>query len=192
MTDRQHPAIRTLREQDLDEVAAFEVEIARISFPDDPIVDPHFHRRKLAAAVDRDGAFVARADEGLAGWAWVTERENFGSKEVYADFRSLYVAPAYRGGRVTFALARACIEFCRRRGLGRMVGRTSASNREMQAVYQILGFTARHIVYELDLPEADSAPPADPVRGGGPAGPKPARRKADGKHGRRRRGSRAP
>ena len=175
-------SIDMLSEDDLDEIAAFEAEIARVSFPGDPIVDPQFHRRKLASAVGRDGAFVARVGDAVAGWAWIAMRENFSSKELYADFRSLYVAPAFRGGRVTFGLMRACIDYCRRQGLRRMVGRTSATNREMQAIYRIFGFTARHIVYELELPD-EPRPAADRALSG---------RKGGGKRGRGRRGSRAP
>src|SRR5438477_1810462 len=78
---------------DLDALAQFEIEIARISFPDDPVVDPEVHRKKLAKALERDreGMFVAEdvASGKVVGWLWVALNTNFLTGEQYATFRSL-------------------------------------------------------------------------------------------------------
>ena len=46
--------LRTAQENDLPAIIDFEIEIARISFPDDAIVDPAIHHKKLAKALERD------------------------------------------------------------------------------------------------------------------------------------------
>ena len=53
--------LRAPQEKDLPAIIDFEIEIARISFPDDAIVDPAVHHKKLAKALERDreGMFVA-------------------------------------------------------------------------------------------------------------------------------------
>ena len=78
---------------DLDALVQFEIDIARISFPDDPVVDPEVHRKKLQKALERDreGMFVAvEAETGRpAGWLWVALNTNFLTGESYANFRSI-------------------------------------------------------------------------------------------------------
>src|SRR5438105_10205627 len=83
--------------EDIDALVRFEIEIARISFPDDPVVDPEVHRKKLARAMERDreGMFVAEdVDTGqVVGWLWVAINSNFLTGDTYANFRSLATAP---------------------------------------------------------------------------------------------------
>ena len=152
--------IRLLEDHDLDRVAEFERDIALASFPDDPVTDLDFYRRKLAAAVGRPGSLVADVGGEAVGWAWVAERENFTTKERYCDFRSLYVAPGRRGTGAAFALLRACLDYCEINGLSRIVGRTSAENEAMQALYRLYGFAPKHIVFErrITLPVGKARP----------------------------------
>src|SRR5437763_9973659 len=88
--------VRPPEDSDLDALVGFEIGIARISFPDDPVVDPEVHRKKLLKALERDreGMFVAeRAETGeVAGWLWVALNTNFLTGDSYATFRSLATA----------------------------------------------------------------------------------------------------
>jgi GNAT superfamily N-acetyltransferase len=175
-------ALRRLTPADLPRVAAFEREIAEISFPEDPVTDLAFYEKKLRAAIDdrRAEAIIAEVGGAIAGWAWLAERENFTTKELYGDLRSFYVAAGFRSAAVALALMRACFDKARARGLARIVGRTAAGNEAMQAVYALTGFEAKHVTYELKL--GDAAP-----RRGGTRFSPPAR-----SGGSRKRGSPAP
>ena len=56
--------IRPATEADLDAIAAFEVEIAMVSFGDEAITDAAFHRRRVANSLGKLGeiALIAIAD----------------------------------------------------------------------------------------------------------------------------------
>ena len=55
-TDTARYFVRNAAERDLDALAEFEITIARISFPDDPVVDPDVHKKKLSKALGRDSS----------------------------------------------------------------------------------------------------------------------------------------
>lgn len=138
-------------------MAAFECDIARISFPDDPVTDLSFHEQRLAKFVNdlKAGAFVAEDITSIIGWALVTQRENFATKERYGDFRSLYVVETHRRSRVAAALMRAVLDFCVTSNLASVVGRTSFANDAMTSIYVAYGFKPKHISFELQIaPEA--------------------------------------
>jgi GNAT superfamily N-acetyltransferase len=145
--------LRPLEARDLEAVAAFEREIARISFPDDPITDLGFYVKKLRRVPDDPNAagIVAEDDTGLVGWAHVSRRQNFITKEAYADFHSIYVSPSQRGTGVAAALVGAVFEFCRSRRFDRVVFRTRASNEPMKAVLARFGFAPTQIYYEKNF-----------------------------------------
>jgi RimJ/RimL family protein N-acetyltransferase len=150
--------LRRLEDKDLESVARFEREIAQISFPDDPITDLNFYVKKLRHAVDdaNAAAIVAENASGLVGWAHVSRRQNFITKEPYADFHSIYVSPSQRGTTVVSDLVGAVFEFCRRARLSRVVFRTRASNERMKAVLARFGFIPTQIYYEKSLAESDA------------------------------------
>jgi GNAT superfamily N-acetyltransferase len=60
--------IRAAAEGDLDAIAEFEIQIARVSFSDDAIVDPALHRKRVSGALGKPGEImlvaVARPDAG--------------------------------------------------------------------------------------------------------------------------------
>ena len=67
--------IRGAAESDLDGIAQFEIEIAKVSFSDDAIVDPALDRRRVSGSLSKPGEImlVAQAGQGtLIGWAWPT------------------------------------------------------------------------------------------------------------------------
>ena len=142
--------LRPLAEKDLETVAVFEGEIAKISFPDDPITDVQFYVKKLRSLLaNKDAAaFVAESADGLVGWANVSQRQNFITKEKYADFHSIYVSPSQRGGGVAMDLIAAVFDHCRKRGLDKVVFRTRADNERMKKVLARVGFLPTQIYYE--------------------------------------------
>lgn len=159
MTDKPNFRLRPLEEKDLETVAMFEGEIAKISFPDDPITDIPFYVKKLKQLMaNKDAAaFVAESDAGLVGWANVSQRQNFITKEKYADFHSIYVAPSQRGGGVVSALVNAVFDHCRKQGLDKVVFRTRADNERMKSVLARVGFVPTQIYYEKALGDKDKS-----------------------------------
>ena len=50
--------IRGAAESDLDAIAQFEIEIAKVSFSDDAIVDPALHRRRVSGSLSKPGEIM--------------------------------------------------------------------------------------------------------------------------------------
>jgi ribosomal protein S18 acetylase RimI-like enzyme len=150
MSDRPHARLRRLEERDIETVAGFEREIAKISFPDDPVTDLEFYSNKVKRLLHNNDAacFVAEDDTGVVGWAYVSARSNFITKERYADFHSIYVSPSQRGGGVVSMLIEAVFEHCRRHKFGHVVFRTRATNEPMKKVLTRVGFVPTQIYYE--------------------------------------------
>ena len=155
MTEKPEARLRPLDTKDVEIVAGFERDIAKISFPDDPITDLAFYVKKVGKLIgDRNAAtFVADDGTGPVGWAYVSKRQNFITKETYADFHSIFVSPSQRGTGTADKLAEAVFDFCRRENLDRVVFRTRASNEPMKAVLARIGFVPAQIFYEkaIDL-----------------------------------------
>ncbi len=133
-------AVRPVEERDLDALAAFEVRIARISFPDDPIVDLAAHRARLRRAMLRDGAgmLVAEDEPGgrVTGWLWVSLNRNFTTGRPYAQFRSLAVEPGFEGRGVAEHLCLRGLDYARAHGVEEVIGRVHVSNVPMRLVYR--------------------------------------------------------
>jgi len=150
MTEKPKARLRPLRIEDIEIVASFERDIAKVSFPDDPITDLGFYMKKVGKLVDDRNAatFVAEDDTGVVGWAYVSKRQNFITKEAYADFHSIFVSPSQRGTGTADRLAEAVFDFCRKQKLDRVVFRTRATNEPMKAVLARVGFVPTQIFYE--------------------------------------------
>ena len=154
MTQRPPYRLRSLEEKDIEAVASFEREIAKISFPDDPITDLGFYMQKVGRLIgDRNAAtFVAEDDvTGVVGWSYVSIRKNFITKEAYGDFHSIYIHPSQRGSGVANDLSNAVFDFCKRNKLPHVVFRTRATNEPMKAVLTRVGFVPTQIYYEKKL-----------------------------------------
>jgi ribosomal protein S18 acetylase RimI-like enzyme len=147
--------VRNAGTDDLEALARFEIEIARISFPDDPVVDPEVHRKKLQKALERDraGMFVAEhAETGRAsGWLWVALNSNFLTGEHYANFRSLAVEPGPDSSQVAELLFGRGIEYARQNGAGEITGKVHVSNVPMRVIYRQFGFKAEHLTMKKRL-----------------------------------------
>src|SRR3954451_3198973 len=121
-TDTTRYAVRNATEGDLDALAQFEIAIARISFPDDPVVDPDVHKKKLLKALGRDkeGMFVAedRDTSEVVGWLWVALNSNFLTGDQYANFRSLATTQGEESAEIAETLFAHGIEYARNHGVG--------------------------------------------------------------------------
>jgi len=147
--------VRRAEERDLDVLAGFEVRIARISFPDDPVVDHAAHRARLLRAMERDGAgmFVAAAApaDRVIGWLWVSVNTNFTTGAPYAQFRSLAVEPGTEGSGVAEDLIRRGLDYAREHGTREVVGRVHVSNVPMRLLYREFGFLPQHLTMRRTL-----------------------------------------
>ncbi len=84
MTEKKEVRLRPLQAKDVEAVAAYERDIAKISFPDDPITDLNFYIKKVTKLIDDKNAATFVADDGseVVGWAYVSKRQNFITKEI--------------------------------------------------------------------------------------------------------------
>jgi ribosomal protein S18 acetylase RimI-like enzyme len=144
--------LRPPEEADLPAIVDFEIEIARISFPDDPIVDPEVHRKKLAKALERDreGMFVAENSESgqVVGWLWVALNTNFLTGEQYATFRSLATShgpESAESAQIAEAIFAHGIDYARQKGVTEITGKVHVNNRAMRVIYRKFGFEAEHL-----------------------------------------------
>lgn len=140
--------VRPARASDLDELARFEADIARISFGDDAVVDLDVHRKKLTRAMEKDprGMFAADAGERVAGWLWVALNTNFLTGDRYANFRSLATDEADRGTELPELLLDAGLRFACGEGATEVTGRVHVANERMRMLYRKFGFEASYLV----------------------------------------------
>lgn len=148
--------IRRATPADLADIVNFEIEIARISFPEDAITEPEVHRRKLTKAMgeDSEGMFVMAAEGRVVGWAWVTINSNFLSKQTYGNLRSLAVHPDWRRKGAGRELLERGLDYCRQRQALWMVTKVHADNLPMKNLCLGLGFNSKHLTMELRFPPA--------------------------------------
>jgi ribosomal protein S18 acetylase RimI-like enzyme len=164
--------VRPAQDGDLDRIAAFEIEIARISFDEDAVVDPALHRRRVGNALGKAGeitlvAVPAAAGAGgvAVGWAWLTSRTNSLTGARYGNFRSLAVADLPDRAQVGELLLAAVLRAAADAGIGELVGKVHARNIGMRALYRKFGFEAVHLTMRRRTPPAGAAPPADQPAG---------------------------
>jgi GNAT superfamily N-acetyltransferase len=142
--------IRAAESRDLDAIVAFEIEIARISFGDEAVLDPEMHSRRVVKAIEDDGEGTFVAGDA-AGWLWVSARTNFLTGEEYGFLRSLAVAPSAVGTDLPEALLTAGVEWARSHGAREVTGKVHVDNVAMRTVYRSAGFSAQHLTMRLEL-----------------------------------------
>jgi ribosomal protein S18 acetylase RimI-like enzyme len=149
--------VRPAREADLDRIAEFEIEIARISFDTDAVVDPALHRKRVGGALGRPGEItlvaVAGADPDTPlAWAWLTSRTNSLTGARYGNFRSLAVAGRPDRAEIGELLLAAVLGAAAEAGMVELVGKVHARNLGMRALYRKFGFEAVHLTMRLRAP----------------------------------------
>ena len=165
---RDRCLVRPAVERDLDAIADFEVDIARVSFGDEAITDPAFHRRRVAGALGKAGeitlvAVAPDAPEVPLGWAWMSARTNSLTGERYGNFRSLAVTgpdavPGQDSGAVASPglgelLMTAILRAADEAGFTHLSGKVNAANLGMRSLYRAFGFSATHLTMEKRTPQ---------------------------------------
>jgi L-amino acid N-acyltransferase YncA len=145
--------IRPATEADLDAIAAYEVDIAIVSFADEAITDPAFHRRRVAGSLPKPGeialvAVASDAPDTPLGWAWMSPRTNSLTGERYGNFRSLAVSDVADRGPIGELLMTAILDAAAAVGLTHLVGKVNAGNLPMRSLYRAFGFAATHLSME--------------------------------------------
>src|SRR5215472_12007825 len=136
--------IRPATDSDLDTIAAFEVQIALVSFGDEAITDAAFHRRRVAGSLGKAGEIalvaVGAADQPV-GWAWMSPRTNSLTGARYGNFRSLAVCDVADRGAIGELLMEALLSAADEAGFTHLSGKVNAANLGMRALYRAFGFT---------------------------------------------------
>jgi L-amino acid N-acyltransferase YncA len=157
--------VREARASDLDAIAAFEAEIARVSFGDDAVTDARLHRKRVAGALGAPGeiTLVAVTDAAPSGpgapvgWAWLSGRTNALTGARYGNFRSLAVADVPGRSQIGELLLAAVLQAARDSGMRQLTGKVHARNLGMRALYRKFGFEATHLTMEKrDLGEGSA------------------------------------
>jgi len=144
--------IRNAIDSDYDTLAAFETEIARISFNEDAIIDEAFHKRRIMSAADKSGMFVIESiEKDILGWMWMEKRENSVTKERYINFRSFYIDKTIRGQAIVNELMQKGIAYAHKLKCARIVGKVHVDNLPMRIIYKANGFQPVHISMEMKL-----------------------------------------
>ncbi len=148
--------VREAAEADLDAIAAFEIEIAKVSFSEDAITDPALHRKRVTGSLGKAGevtlvAVPAGDGSRVVGWAWLSPRTNSLTGAKYGNFRSLAVADIPARSEVGELLLAAVLEASSAAGLTQLTGKVHAQNLGMRALYRKFGFEAAHLTMEKKL-----------------------------------------
>jgi L-amino acid N-acyltransferase YncA len=143
--------IRLARKEDLPAIVDFEIEIARISFPEDPITDPEVHRSKLTKLMEREpeGMYVMESAGRVIGWMWITINTQPLTRRTYGTLRSLAVHRDARRTGAGRALLEFGIDYCRRNRTEWMVTKVFAENLPMRTLCLNLGFNIKHLSMEM-------------------------------------------
>ncbi|UHA74000.1 GNAT family N-acetyltransferase [Paenibacillus sp. 481] len=149
--------IREMQQHDIATIARFETDISVISFGEEAVTDLGFHAKKLEKALryEQQGMIVLEVDGNIAGWMWITPRENFVTKQTYANFKSFYIEEPYRGSAYVDELFEAGMTYCEREGATQILGKVHVSNLPMRLLYKKYGFKPTHITMELSTSDAN-------------------------------------
>jgi L-amino acid N-acyltransferase YncA len=144
--------IRPATEADLDAIAAFEVEIALVSFGEEAITDAAFHRRRVAGSLTKAGetalVVVPAGSAEVVGWGWLSARTNSLTGARYGNFRSLAVGGRPDRGAIGELLMTAILAAADEAGFTHLTGKVNAANLGMRSLYRAFGFSATHLTME--------------------------------------------
>ncbi|HZB50077.1 MAG TPA: GNAT family N-acetyltransferase [Mycobacteriales bacterium] len=145
--------VRPATEADLDQLVAYEIEIARISFGEDALTDAALHRKRITGSLGKpdEVALVAEDAGAVVGWVWLSGRRNSLTGDRYGNLRSLATSDVPGRSAVAEQLLAAALDAARERGVSDVVGKVHMRNVNMRAVYAKLGFAAEHLSMRKSL-----------------------------------------
>lgn len=153
-------ASRLACKEDIPVLAIFERELARLSFPEDPILNLDYHAEKLRRALAREpeGMIVqtvtvedAVTFDEIAAWLWLSTKRTLATGEPYGVLRSLYVRPRYRRHGLALSLADYALRYFARRGVKKIMAKVHAGNAPALQVLRRVGFRPLHTTLEYRI-----------------------------------------
>lgn len=141
-------------------LAIFERELARLSFPEDPILDLEYHEEKLRRSLEREpeGMIVqtvssenAPAGDEIASWLWLSTKRTLATSEAYGVLRSLYVRRRYRRHGLALSLAEYALRYFSARDVKKIVAKVHAGNTAALKVLRQAGFEPLHTTLQFRL-----------------------------------------
>ncbi len=128
------------------EILEFEREVAKRSFPDNPILDENYHRGKLEKALKREraGLKVGLLNSEVVGWLWLRTEKDRNTKEKFGYVKTIIVKPEHRHRGLGRRLVEAAKQYFQVKGVSRVDAIVSASNREAAFFFEEVGFETQH------------------------------------------------
>ncbi len=146
-------AARQALPRDIPVLAIFERELAKLSFPDNPIVDLAYHERKLERAMaSRPEGMLVLLDDASAevvAWLWLDTRTTLATREAYGIIRSIYVRPDYRGQGLGRCLAEYARRYFEAADVKRVYAKLHAGNHTGITLLEQIGFEQLHVTMQL-------------------------------------------
>jgi ribosomal protein S18 acetylase RimI-like enzyme len=151
---------RAATEEDIPVLAIFERELARLSFPEDPILDLDYHAEKLARSMEREpeGMIVqcvssdeSPAGDEIASWLWLSTKRTLATSEAYGVLRSLYVRRHYRRHGLALSLAEYALRYFAARDIKKIMAKIHAENSAALKVLRRAGFEPLHTTLQFRL-----------------------------------------
>jgi predicted methyltransferase/ribosomal protein S18 acetylase RimI-like enzyme len=138
--------LRSYRPSDFQAVLEFEREIASASFPDAPILDATYHRRKLekASTSPSDSLKVATLNEVVVGWLWLKTEKDRNTGERFGYVKSIAVRPDQRFQHFGRYLLEAAEQHFRGKGMRRVDLIVSAKNYAASLFFEEAGYEREH------------------------------------------------
>lgn len=133
-------------------LAVFERELARHSFPSDPITSLEYHEAKLRRALRQEAegmvVLTTEDDHDIVGWLWLATKTTLATQERYGVVRSLYVRHDLRRQGFAQVLATYAKRYFTSRGISRVVAKVHVDAESGQRTLQRSGFKPLHLTYE--------------------------------------------
>lgn len=143
---------RLAKLEDIPLLALFERELARITFPEDPIEDLEYHANRLRKSMRKEpeGMIVlvdSESNEVLA-WMWAVTKTTLATAENYGVLRSIYVRPSARGANIGAMLAQYALRYFEGLGIKRVVTKLYHNNLAGIRTVEKAGFEGLHLTLQ--------------------------------------------
>ncbi len=144
---------RLATEAELPALAIFERELARSSFPEDPILDLEYHEEKLRRALRQEpqGMIVQTVQGEIASWLWLSTRRTLATGEQYGLIRSIYVRKRYRGRGLALGLADYALRYFAGQGVTKIIAKVHVDNQPGMQVLRHIGFEPLHVTLQYRM-----------------------------------------
>jgi ribosomal protein S18 acetylase RimI-like enzyme len=138
--------LRDFEWTDFSSILEFEREIARISFPEAPILDKEYHREKLRRALKQDSSHLVVAVLGkeIVGWLWLRMEKDRSTGERFGYIKTIIVKPEHRHQGFGRKLLEFADRFFQEKRINRIDLIAGAANREALMFFEEMGFETQH------------------------------------------------